>query len=83
MSSRDGQIEWRLAPLPTIGQVPRLGGGVAKHATLNDETLDLAFGPVIRWIVEGRARVPNATEPDPPLPEQHVANRLYRETFDR
>jgi hypothetical protein len=78
-----GQIEWRLAPLPTIGPVPRLGGGVAKHATLNDETLDLAFRPVIRWIVDGRARVPKATEPGPPLPEQHVANRLYRETFDR
>jgi hypothetical protein len=78
-----GQLEWRLAPLPTIGHVPRLGGGVAKRATLNDEALDLAFRPVIDWIVEGRTRVPDTTEPDPPWADQHVANRLYRETFDR
>jgi hypothetical protein len=78
-----GQLEWRLAPLPTIGRVPRLGGGVAKRATLNDEQLDIAFRPIIRWIVEGETRAPNATASEPLCPDQHVANRLYRETFDR
>ena len=79
-----GQIEWRLAPLPTIGHVPRLGGGVAKRATLNDETARPRVpDPSFVGSSKAGARVPNATEPEPAVPEQHVANRLYRETFDR
>jgi hypothetical protein len=84
-----GQIAWRLAPMPTIGHVPRLGGGVAKRATVKSEDLELAFRPIIRWILEGQKRRPNGHpgfEPDRPEqhvgPEEHVANRLYRESFD-
>jgi hypothetical protein len=81
-----GQIEWRLAPLPTIGHVPRLGGGVAKRTGVNEEQLDLAFRPIIRWIIEGSTDT-TTTEPDwvetPAGAEEHVANRLYRESFDR
>ena len=83
-----GQIEWRLAPMPTIGHVPRLGGGVAKRAKVNDEQLEIAFRPIIRWILEGQRRAHGSpvSEPDraaqPAGPEEHVANRLYRETFD-
>jgi hypothetical protein len=81
------QLDERLAMLPTIGHVPRLGGGVAGRAAIGDTRLDDAFRPIIRWIVDRQARPARPSVlrlvPDVDAREAHVVNRRYRETFDR
>ena len=77
------QLEARLALLPTISHVPRLGarpGGVGDGDTKH---LDDAFQPLVDWIVTGRAGRLRHTPAEPPPRERHVANRLYRENLDR
>ena len=78
------QLELRLASLPTIGHVPRLGGGVAAHDTIAADDLRAAFRPLVQWIMNGPT---SATPPpivdiacEPASTERHVANRLYRES---
>ncbi|MGO9873612.1 MAG: hypothetical protein ACLPVY_07405 [Acidimicrobiia bacterium] len=81
------QLETRLAALPTIGRVPRLGAGVANHDRIADPEHDDAFRPIIRWIIDRQARP--ARDPVRHLAAEHdggdghVANRLYRETSRR
>ena len=50
------QLDERLAMLPTIGPVPKLGGGVAGRGGIGDARHDDAFRPIIRWIVDRQAR---------------------------
>ena len=73
--------------LPTIGRVPRLGGGVATQNPIADPALDDAFLPLLRWIVEhqvGPARDQRLHVVAGVAPHDgHVAARLYGETFDR
>lgn len=81
------QLDARLATLPTIGHVPRLGGVAADADSFDDPDLDAAFRPIIRWLLDARARnAPNTTNADAVPPkdsiERHVANRLYRELVD-
>jgi len=81
------QLDERLAALPTIGRIPRLGGGVATQARVADPELDDAFRPLIRWIVDlqaGLARTPTLRRvPDVAGDDGHIVNQLYRETFGR
>lgn len=71
------QLDLRLALLPAIGHVPRLGGGVASHTPPAADELDTAFLPVVRWIVDQRDRATRAPVTTPS--GRHVANRLYRD----
>jgi hypothetical protein len=79
------QLEWRLALLPALGHVPRLGGGVARQTTIETGVVETAFRPVVRWIIDQRERaiaVPagaGATAATGASTVAHVANRLYRE----
>jgi len=76
------QLELRLALLPTVGHVPRLGGGVAHQETIATEELAAAFRPVIDWIIETSARAahaPSDVTTDRVSATRHVANRFYRE----
>ncbi len=78
------QLEWRLALLPALGHVPRLGGGVGLQATLGPDAMDAAFKPVMRWIIDQSERavsvsVPTGASTADASTTQHVANRLYRE----
>jgi hypothetical protein len=78
------QLDARLATLPTIGHVPRLGGA-AGIDTFADRALDAAFEPIVRWILDARATrkaVHRDEMPTPDTMEHHVANRLYREVVD-
>ena len=80
------QLDARLAALPMIGTVPRLGG--AGNEALAERALDPVFLPILRWIQTRAARTPNAddhtvsTFEPPDSVERHVANRLYREVVD-
>jgi hypothetical protein len=83
------QLDARLAALPTIGHVPRLGGGTVNTDTFDDRELDAAFEPIIRWILDARAGDSRTTAFATRTPveamdstERHVANRLYRESVD-
>src|SRR3954447_12989406 len=75
------QLDARLAALPMIGTVPRLGG--AGNEAIADRALDPVFLPILRWIRTRAARTPasddgRATTHEPPDSiERHVANRLY------
>ncbi len=80
------QLERRLAVLPTLAPVPRLGGGAGNRSAITETEIDDAFRPIIRWIVDRQAR----PSPDPMLHlreaepgAEHFVNRLYRETLDR
>jgi hypothetical protein len=79
------QLGSRLASLPTIGHLPRLGGGTANPDAFDDRALDGAFAPIIHWILDAAKRT-DAAAPSAPSPadsvDQHVANRLYRELVD-
>jgi hypothetical protein len=81
------QLDERLAFLPTIARIPRLGGGVATQNQIADPELDDAFRPILRWILDLEARrtrdrlVHAVAELDGG--DGHIANRLYRETFGR
>jgi hypothetical protein len=81
------QIDERLALLPTLGRIPRLGGGLADRGAVTEAELDDAFRPVIRWIIDRQARPPRPASlrlvPDDDTREAHIANRIYRETFER
>jgi hypothetical protein len=85
------QLDARLAQLPMIGHVPRLGGH-ADSGPLGDAALDPVFVPVLRWIQTRAARAERTVadtdtdtdtraEPADSI-ERHVANRLYREVVD-
>ena len=78
------QLEWRLALLPALGPVPRLGGGVGPQASLEPAAIDAAFKPVVRWIIDQQARATSRGVPVGAMsvdasPKRHVANRFYRE----
>jgi hypothetical protein len=76
------QLELRLALMPVIGPVPRLGGGVAPQNTITADDLAAAFRPVISWIIDGgthAARMPAGAAADDGANTRHVANRFYRE----
>ena len=65
------QLVGRLAALPTIGRVPRLAGPTAQRNPIGSASLEAAFRPIVRWIIDGQHH---------PASEDHVANRLYRES---
>ena len=75
------QLELRLALLPAIGHLPRLGGGVARQAAIATDDLATAFRPVVQWIIDGRdrARMPAGATTGRSSTARHVANRFYRE----
>jgi hypothetical protein len=81
------QVDVRLAFLPIIARIPRLGGGVASQNRIADPEFDDAFRPILRWILDLEAR----STRDPLLApveeldarDGHIANRLYRESFGR
>ena len=77
-------LELRLAMLPVVGHVPRLGGGVALQEVIAIDDLTAAFRPIVKWIVgggAGTARGPDAAGAvaGRASTAQHVANRFYRE----
>jgi len=76
------QLELRLALLPALGHVPRLGGGVGHPVTTGSDVIDAAFRPVVGWIIDRReymASVPVGAATADASTTRHVANRLYRE----
>jgi hypothetical protein len=81
------RLDDHLAALRTIGHVPRLGGGVATQNAIADPALDSAFRPLLQWILDHRAGA--APQPMLHLSAEteprvgHVADHLYRESFDR
>jgi hypothetical protein len=81
------QLDERVAALPTIGRIPRLGGGVAAQNRVADPEFDDAFRPLMRWIVDLEAGLDRAPTlhlvPEVAGGDGHIVNRLYRETFDR
>jgi len=81
------QLDERVAALPTIGRIPRLGGGVATQNRVADPEHDDAFRAVMRWIVDLQRRLARDPRlhlvPDVAGSDGHVVNRLYRETFVR
>ena len=76
------QLDARLATMPTVGRVPRLGGATDPDA-FDRRELDGAFAPIVRWILDaGRADARAGDAPTADSVERHVANRLYRELAD-
>src|SRR6185295_69047 len=80
------QLAGRLARLPTIGRVPRLGVS-AQHTRVGGAPLAAPFRPLVRWIVDDlpHSRTAGGSEPAPEhaSTDEHIANRLYRETSAR
>ena len=78
------QLDRRLAVLPTLAPIPRLGGGLGNRSATTEAELEDAFRPIVRWILDRQAR----PAPDPALQLResglgHVASRIYRDTLDR
>ena len=79
------QLVGRLATLPTIGRVPRLAGPTAQRTPIGDASLEIAFRPIVRWIIDGRepSRV-RGPRREPALPRElqsltvHFTARKHR-----
>ena len=85
------QLDARLASLPTIGHIPRIGAGATAGGSAEQDRLDAALRPVVRWIVDPAAPVERVRARDEPFAAppsraplgRHVANRVYREHLHR
>ena len=88
-----GQLRARLASLPTIGHIPRVGANALAGASAEHDRLDAALRPVVGWIIDPTHPLPTETtgkrkaeyaEAGARAPlGRHVANRVYREHLDR
>ena len=47
-----GQLRARLASLPTIGHIPRVGANALAGDSADHDRLDAALLPVVRWIID-------------------------------
>ena len=73
------QLERRLATLPVIARIPRLWGRTIDHPPPDDD-LDLAFRPVIAWILAqtvNREPTPSQSQAAPST-KNHLATSCYR-----